>query len=121
MESSELSSLLVNMKRDVQVALAGPLRAALWNWIEIFPTEFNEAVRSRGRMDGAPERVFDLLYSAQTGSEKAVWPTLTVLNCIGCERLSMDFQMTHFGSGFGSQKNNRKVDMARLVLNCAGV
>jgi hypothetical protein len=117
----ELSSLLVNMKRDVQVALATPLRSAIWNWIEICPLEFSEALRSRGRMEGAPERVFDLLYSAvQPGSEKTVWPTLTILNCISSERLSMDFQVTNFGAGSGGgsgQKNYRKVNSSLTSLS----
>jgi hypothetical protein len=111
--AAELSSLLVNMKRDVQVALSVHLRAAIWNWIDIFPAEFNEALRSRGCMEGAPERVFDLLYLVQSGSEKIMWPVLTVLNCISSERLSVDFQMNHFGTGFGNmgggQRGYRKV------------
>jgi hypothetical protein len=107
--SLELGSLLVNMKREVQVALAVPLRGAIWNWIEVFSAEFNEALRTRGRMEGAPERVFDLLYLVQSGSEKIVWPTLTILNCISSERLSADFQMTHFGSGPSGRGSYRKV------------
>lgn len=106
-----LSSLLVNMKRQAQAAVALSLRRAIWNWIDIFPDEFNEALRSRGRMEGAPERTFDLLHVMQQGAEKAVWPTLTLLNCISSERLSSDFQINHFGSGhFAGQKgSHRKV------------
>jgi hypothetical protein len=73
-------------------------------------------------MEGAPERVFDLLYSAvQPGSEKIVWPTLTILNCISSERLSMDFQMTNFGagSGGGGQKNYRKVNSISCSVGLA--
>lgn len=63
-------------------------------------------------MEGAPERVFDLLYMCQAGNEKVLGPTLTVLNCISADRFSSDFQMNHFGSGPGhiaGPKNNRKV------------
>ncbi|KAG1752509.1 uncharacterized protein EDB91DRAFT_1102988 [Suillus paluster] len=90
----ELSSLLVNMKRQAQAAVAIPLRMAIWNWIEMCPQEYNEAVRSRGRLEGAPERVFDLLHSAnEPGRERALWPTLTVLACLAAERLSPDYQV----------------------------
>ena len=81
------------MKKESQLAIAVHLRAAVWNWIDIFPHEFNEAIRTRGKMEGAPERVFDLLYSmVPTGSEKIFWPTLIILNCITFDRISPDFQ-----------------------------
>jgi hypothetical protein len=90
----ELSSLLVNMKRQAQAAVAIPLRMAIWNWIEMCPLEYNEAVRSRGKLEGAPERVFDLLHSAiEPGRERALWPTLTILACLAAERLSPDYQI----------------------------
>jgi hypothetical protein len=99
------------MKRGVQAAAARPLRRAVWNWIDLFPDEFNEALRYRGRMEGTPERTFDLLYEQQQGTEKALWPSLTILNCISSERLGLDFQVNHFGSGhFGGHKGgHRKV------------
>ncbi|EIW76207.1 hypothetical protein CONPUDRAFT_64047 [Coniophora puteana RWD-64-598 SS2] len=89
----ELSSLLVNMKREAQAAVAIPLRMAIWNWIDIFPDEFNETIRTRGRLDGAPERVFDLLHSAlEPGRERTLWPTLTILACLSSDRLTSDYQ-----------------------------
>lgn len=79
------------MKSDAQLAIAGPVRTAVWNWIELFPAEFNEAIRLRGGMDGAPERVFDIFYAnIQPGSEKVIWPTITALNCITTDRLPTD-------------------------------
>jgi hypothetical protein len=78
---------------ESQRAIAVYLRSAIWNWIDVFPAEFNDAVRMKGKTEGAPERVFDLLYSvAHTGSEKVFWPTLTILNCISSDRISADFQ-----------------------------
>ncbi|KAI6130277.1 hypothetical protein EDD16DRAFT_1541379 [Pisolithus croceorrhizus] len=89
----ELSSLLVNMKKQAQAAVAIPLRMALWNWIDLYPQEFNEAVISRGRLEGAPERVFDLLYMAnESGRERALWPTLTILACLSPDRVSLEYQ-----------------------------
>jgi len=60
----ELPLLLVNIKRQAQAAVAIPLHMAIWNWIEMCPQKFNEAVGSGGKLEGAPERVFDLLHSA---------------------------------------------------------
>ena len=97
----ELSSLLVNMRIESQRAIAVYLRSAIWNWINVFPSEFNDAVRMKGRTEGAPERVFDLLYSvAHAGSEKVFWPVLTILNCISSDRISADFgNLTHTHKG----------------------
>ncbi|KAF9226729.1 hypothetical protein BS17DRAFT_500836 [Gyrodon lividus] len=90
----ELSSLLVNMKKQAQAAVAIPLRMALWNWVELYPQEYNEAVRTRGKLEGAPERVFDLLYVAnEPGRERALWPTLTILSCLSADRLTTDYQV----------------------------
>ena len=87
---------MVNMRKEAQFAITIHLRAAVWNWIEIFPSEFNEAIRTRGKMEGAPERVFDLLYSlipSNGGLEKVFWPTLMILNCITSDRITADFQI----------------------------
>lgn len=34
------------MAREAQVAIAIPLRSAIWNWITYYPSEFNELVTS---------------------------------------------------------------------------
>lgn len=95
---SELSSLLVNMRREAQVAVAGPLRTALWNWIEYHQEEFNDAQRHYRRLEGTPERVFDLLYSLQdTAHKSVVWPTLTVLLCVSSDRIKTDYDVNSVG------------------------
>ena len=107
----ELSSLLVNMKRQAQAAVAIPLRMAIWNWIEMCPQEYNEAVRSRGKLEGAPERVFDLLHSAiEPGRERALWPTLTILACLAADRLSPDYHIDveNRSVTFASHKSNHR-------------
>ena len=104
---TELSSLLVNMRMESQRAIAVNLRSAIWNWIDVFPSEFNEAIRVKGKTEGAPERVFDLLHSVvRAGSEKIFWPTLTILNCISSDRISLELQ---YGN---SAHTNRKVIIA---------
>ncbi|CAA7259350.1 unnamed protein product [Cyclocybe aegerita] len=110
---NQLSSLLVNMRKEAQLAIAVHLRSAVWNWIDIFPSEFNEAIRTRGKTEGAPERVFDLLYSlVPPGSEKIFWPTLTILNCITSDRISADFQ---FG-GANIHKNRKEGKFGEMVV-----
>lgn len=93
------------MSLEAQLAVAISLRPAIWNWIDVFPSEFNEAIRFRGKTEGAPERVFDLLYSMKiAGNEKIFWPILSILNSITSDRLSADFQLAS-----PSQKSSRKV------------
>ncbi|PPQ78909.1 hypothetical protein CVT25_002369 [Psilocybe cyanescens] len=60
---TQLSSLLVTLRQDAKEAVTIHLRSAVWNWIDVFPAEFNDTIRTRGRTEGTPERVFDVLYS----------------------------------------------------------
>ncbi|CAL1700085.1 unnamed protein product [Somion occarium] len=94
----ELASLLVHIRKEVQAAMCQPLRTAIWNWIENFPDEFNEALLSHRRLEGAAERVFDLLYPLHEWPDKTfVWPALTVLLCISSERTKSEYQMVSLG------------------------
>ena len=79
------------MRRESQLAVATFLRPAVWNWIDLFPHEFNEAIRVRGKMEGSPERVYDLLSSnIPPGQEKIYWPTLSVLLCCTTEKIGAE-------------------------------
>ncbi|KAF9266130.1 hypothetical protein L218DRAFT_1016740 [Marasmius fiardii PR-910] len=122
---NELSSLLVNMSSEATKAIAVPLRSAMWSWIDNFPEEFNETIRSRGKMDGAPV-VFDLLYKKSTGFESIFWPTLGILNCV-MERSVWDINTQHSNVGRNSKikymedlkrgkEHNPK--LADVVLQC---
>ncbi|KAI0291754.1 hypothetical protein BC826DRAFT_969907 [Russula brevipes] len=89
----ELSSLLVSMKSEAKVAVAIPLRTAIWNWISMFPDEYNEAIRTHRRLEGTPERVFDLLWDpSEVASARALWPTLAALAVISSERMRTDLK-----------------------------
>lgn len=115
---SELSSLLVSMGRHNQIAVAIPLRTAVWNWINTFPAEFNEAIRSRGKTEGAPERVFDILYAMNpSNDERIFWPTLAILNCTTSDRLSSDFQLSYSGPAKIASKSSRKVFFSAQLRN----
>ncbi|KAI0265102.1 hypothetical protein BC834DRAFT_880157 [Gloeopeniophorella convolvens] len=103
----ELSSLLVNMRQEAKVAVAVPLRTAIWNWIGLFPDEYNEAIRTHRRLEGTPERVFDLLWDpSETTTARAIWPTLAALAVISSERMRTDLR--------GSSMSNLKRFTNRL-------
>ncbi|KAJ7265356.1 hypothetical protein B0H12DRAFT_1201035 [Mycena haematopus] len=88
----ELSGILLNIKEE-HSAIAPVLRVAIWNWVTQHPDEFNETIRTRGAMEGAPERLFDLLYLSMTPeSHKRTWPTLALLNSISPDRVSPDLR-----------------------------
>lgn len=107
---AELSSLLVSMGREGHIAIAVPLRAAVWNWVTTFPHEFSEAICVRGGVGGAPERVFDILYTQNLGADERVfWPTLAILNCTMSERMRTDFQDYQASLAGNSVKMTRKV------------
>lgn len=78
------------MKSESQGAVAVALRTVIWNWIETFTDEFIDVVlSSRRRLDGQPERVFDLLYQLiEPGNRRLLWPTLAVLMAVSPERLA---------------------------------
>ena len=90
----------MNLKKDAQVPVSIALRTAVWNWIELCPDEFNEALRSHRRLEGAPERVFDLLYDLQesTRDKGGAWPTLAVLLSISHERMKNAFETSAIGA-----------------------
>ncbi|KAF8524568.1 hypothetical protein BU17DRAFT_84597 [Hysterangium stoloniferum] len=104
----ELSSLLVNMRTETQGAVAAVLRAVIWNWIEGFPEQFIEVVQSpRRRLEGNPERVFDLLYQlVDPGNKPMFWPTLSVLLTISPERLKAAEMALSKTNRFGKKHNN---------------
>lgn len=100
------------MGSESRIAICSPLRSAIWSWIELFPHEFDESIRTRVRSEGAPERVFDLLYPMTvSGIEREFWPTLVVLMCITQDRVSSDFQVSRAGP---TSKAHRKV---RLIFD----
>ena len=106
------------MRTESQRAIAVHLRFAIWNWIDVFPSEFNDAIRMKGKTEGTPERAFDLLYSIlAAGSEKVLWPTLTILNCISSDRISADFQYGNSTHTTKSRKVSIQVFESFIMLN----
>lgn len=87
--SQEVSSLIVGVKDKSKLVIANAVRQAIWNWIEVLPNEYADLLAGRRSLDGAPERLFDMLY-AQTerdNKQRSFWSTLTILLAISPERL----------------------------------
>lgn len=76
------------MKPEAQSAVAIFLRHAVWNWIETFPGEFLEMCKGQRKLDGAPERVFDLFVQIENDQNRRIlWPTLCSLLIISHDRM----------------------------------
>ncbi|KAJ7167823.1 hypothetical protein C8R46DRAFT_1350755 [Mycena filopes] len=102
----ELSALILILKEE-HMSIAPVLRVAVWNWIEQYPEEFNETLRTRGTMEGAPERMFDLLYMLSTTpeSQKCTWPALTMLIVISPDRIPPDLKPASSSRSKASRPN----------------
>lgn len=76
------------MKPEAQSAVAIFLRRAIWNWIETFPNEFVDMANGHRKLDGAPERVFDLFLQIKNDhNRKIMWPVLTALIILSHDRM----------------------------------
>lgn len=95
------------MRREAQEAVAINLRRSIWNWIETFPNEFIEVAKGKRRLDGAPERVFDLFYQVNEDAYKrSIMPTLTALLLLCHDRTN---HLARNASQKGQGKVNKKV------------
>jgi hypothetical protein len=56
---AELCNRVKLFPKRGQLLTAIVLRRAIWNWIECFPGEFEGLIKSRRKMDGTPEFLFD--------------------------------------------------------------
>lgn len=59
----EISSHLLHGRRSVQVALSVALRQAIWNWINVHPSEYESMVENERKLDSNVDNVFDILAS----------------------------------------------------------
>nr|CAG8557750.1 86_t:CDS:10 [Entrophospora candida] len=78
----ELCGSFIHLRKQSQITLATVLRKAIWNWIEIFPSEFISLCQNQKRLEGGPEILFDILHSAASESvnrKTAFWPLQTML------------------------------------------
>ena len=98
------------MGAEARVAIANPLRSAIWSWIETFPGEFIDVSTGARRLDGAPERVFDLFIQIKNEqNRKIIWPTLMMLLVLCYERLRQ-LELRYDGHSWNTkQAQNKKV------------
>lgn len=107
----------MNLKKDAQVPVSIALRTAVWNWIELCDDEYSDALRYHRRLDGAPERVFDLLYDLQEGSrdKSGAWPTLAVLLSISGDRMKGEYEANALVGQRGAFRKVRRIHCGVLV------
>ncbi|CAG8444039.1 5054_t:CDS:10 [Acaulospora morrowiae] len=77
----ELCNTFMHLRRTAQVTMAIVLRKAIWNWIEVFPAEFVKLCQYQERMEGGPERLFDMCNNSadSKGRKAAFWPLQIML------------------------------------------
>ncbi|WOO81456.1 Neurofibromin [Vanrija pseudolonga] len=55
-----------HVKRPAQTALANALRKAIWNWIDVYPYEYQQLIEGKRKLDSA-----DIIFEAISGSSEA--------------------------------------------------
>ncbi|KAK4687682.1 neurofibromin 1, partial [Tremellales sp. Uapishka_1] len=109
----EISTVFLHIKKPVQVALAIILRKAIWNWIQVHPTEYESLVESNRKLEGGAEGLFDILTSMSDVSTsnarrvKAFYPLMAMLLVICPDTLKKtvmgDSTSSRKGSGFAKK------------------
>lgn len=98
------------MKKEAQATTAVSLRMAIWNWVEVFPHEFVDVATGKRKLDGAPERLYDILYPSvdniAAGSKNTmaacVLPVLTLFIALSherCKQLNLLYSGEHSSRG----------------------
>lgn len=113
---AEVSSLSLNLSRDGLVHAAAVVWKSIWVWIETFPLEYADVLRHGKRMDGVPERMYDVLHAHVADRQKwIVWPALTALLAISPERLKQAEAATMSGM---TAKHGKKVWLISYLSSC---
>ncbi|KAF9431608.1 Ras GTPase activating protein ira2 [Entomortierella beljakovae] len=78
---TELRSTFLHLKRSALTVMGQVLHKAIWNWIEIFPSEFVHLCQTQRRMEGEPHILFDICHSLATDNKRRIhfWPLQTML------------------------------------------
>ncbi|KAG0221205.1 Ras GTPase activating protein ira2 [Mortierella sp. GBA43] len=78
---TELRSTFLHLKRSAQTVMGQVLHKAIWNWIEVFPSEFVHLCQTQRRMEGEPHILFDICHSLATDNKRRIhfWPLQTML------------------------------------------
>ncbi|CAK9779949.1 putative ras GTPase activator [Cutaneotrichosporon oleaginosum] len=108
----EISTPFLHVKRPAQTALASALRKAIWNWIEVYPAEYQALIEGTRKLDGNPDVLFDVLLSLSDSSStnkrvKVFYPLmamLLVLSPDSLKRLAMG-DVSRGGSALAKKHN----------------
>ncbi|KAF8979403.1 Ras GTPase activating protein ira2 [Entomortierella lignicola] len=78
---TELRSTFLHLKRSAQTVMGQVLHKAIWNWIEVFPSEFVHLCQTQRRMEGEPHILFDICHTLATDNRRRIhfWPLQTML------------------------------------------
>lgn len=118
----EISTPFLHVKRPAQTALASALRKAIWNWIDVYPAEYQALIEGTRKLDGNPDVLFDVLLSMSDSSSsnkraKVFYPLmamLLVLSPDSLKRLAMG-DTSRGGSAFA--KKHSFLDSLRKGLS----
>lgn len=59
----EVSTFFPQIKRPAQITVASVLRKAIWNWMDVYPEEYELLVESNRKIEGGADVLFDSLHS----------------------------------------------------------
>ena len=82
----EVSSTFLHVKRPAQISIASVLRKAIWNWVDVHPSELQNLVETHRKIEGGAEALFNLLSSgsdisssSQARRTRAFYPLMAML------------------------------------------
>ncbi|CAH7670866.1 hypothetical protein BY996DRAFT_4641287 [Phakopsora pachyrhizi] len=125
----ELSAQFAHLKRAAQSDISLALRRSIWNWIETYPNEYANLVRSNGRLDGGPDVLFDVAHGlSENGKKRAyTWPMMAMLLAV-CPDIALKIavgernrsQVTARKAAFieSLRKNLKAVKMTDVATSC---
>ncbi|KAI9204553.1 uncharacterized protein BJ171DRAFT_423956 [Polychytrium aggregatum] len=92
---SEIHQFFPSLSNFAQGLASSLLTRAVMNWIDAYPGEYNALYRTKGRFEGAPDLMFDLLGQAaeSTGRKAVFWPSMSALLCL-CPETFVDMAKT---------------------------
>jgi neurofibromin 1 len=91
---AELQLSFLHFKKNTQLNLAVLLRRGIWNWLEAYPTEFEDLQAGHRRLEGCPETLFDMCNSLADTTRKKIylWPLQNMLMIL-CPEILMNLTM----------------------------
>ncbi|EFC40840.1 rasGTPase-activating protein [Naegleria gruberi] len=77
---SLLNEVQAKLKAKAFVALAGPLRQAVWNWITNYPHQFIRNCKNKTELPGGPQKLFNVIAERKLKKQAPfIWPLQTMI------------------------------------------